>query len=768
MKMMLKFIATMILVILAVPWIRAQNTTFTYQGRLDHNGDPANGVYDLRFTLHDDPTNALVLAGPLTNSAVPISNGVFVAALDFGSGPFKGDPRWLEISVRTQSTGSFILLSPRQRLAPAPYSIFADSARSLMDGGGFVGLVSGSAVEIRANGQRALRIEPNMTSPNIIGGSVVNAVNTGVAGATIGGGGASTLAGANALNRITDDFGVIGGGAANQAGNGDGNTTNAPFATVGGGYRNIAGGIEATISGGTSNRSFGLGATIGGGGNQTNNGSWSTIAGGRENQICCVNLEYSGIGGGRQNQVLGSYSVIAGGQSNLNLGDYNSLGGGLQNSAWGPWASIGGGRSNSAGIFGTVAGGINNLIVGNYGSIGGGWRNIMEIGADSSTIAGGEWNQIEFYAFAGTIGGGVFNRIATNGAFSTVAGGVNNWIEQDTERSAIGGGENNVIQTGVHYGTIAGGRQNFITSNGYYGTIGGGTSNIVGAVGASIPGGSLNEAGGDYSFAAGYRANALHSGTFVWADSLDRDFTSSAANQFLIRASGGLGIGTSSPRGAVHVLSEANPTVVRIQSTGGPGFGRVEFISDPQGSPNEWRPAYLQSTDNGGFTGGLAFFVNGTGDLNKFGNVEVMRLVNGRVGIGTTTPGERLHVVGNIFATGTITPNSDRNVKKNFRNVDPDEVLSRVLGLRVQEWSYRHEEDSVRHMGPMAQDFHAAFGLGANDKTIATVDSDGVALAAIQGLNRKLQDQLAARDAEIHELKNAVAELKQLLTSKKE
>jgi Chaperone of endosialidase len=103
---------------------------------------------------------------------------------------------------------------------------------------------------------------------------------------------------------------------------------------------------------------------------------------------------------------------------------------------------------------------------------------------------------------------------------------------------------------------------------------------------------------------------------------------------------------------------------------------------------------------------------------------------------------------------------SDRTAKTNWRDVDSREVLDKLISIPIGEWSYRTQSDAIRHMGPSAQDFRAAFGLGNGDRTISTVDADGVALAAIQGLNRKLEQKVAALEAALQDLAAEIRALK--------
>ena len=92
---------------------------------------------------------------------------------------------------------------------------------------------------------------------------------------------------------------------------------------------------------------------------------------------------------------------------------------------------------------------------------------------------------------------------------------------------------------------------------------------------------------------------------------------------------------------------------------------------------------------------------------------------------------------------------SDRDAKANFAPVDGRKLLERLTAISIETWNYKAQDASIRHIGPMAQDFHEAFGVGEDERHITTIDADGVALAAIQGLYEIVKE----KDAEISELR---------------
>jgi hypothetical protein len=147
------------------------------------------------------------------------------------------------------------------------------------------------------------------------------------------------------------------------------------------------------------------------------------------------------------------------------------------------------------------------------------------------------------------------------------------------------------------------------------------------------------------------------------------------------------------------------------------------------------------------FNGGATFVVN-DGYWVRFWS-------NGGHLIDTST-GAHL-TTGGVWTNG-----SDREAKENFAPVDGQDVLGRLASVPIQTWNYKAEDPAVRRMGPTAQDFYAAFGLGEDERHISTIDADGVALAAIQGLYEQVQEQTAriqALEAENATMQQALEEL---------
>jgi len=181
----------------------------------------------------------------------------------------------------------------------------------------------------------------------------------------------------------------------------------------------------------------------------------------------------------------------------------------------------------------------------------------LEPGANGlgNLVGGAAVNTVEPGIFGAVIGGGGEpawpNSIAAD--YGTIAGGLGNRV--NGQNAVIGGGAINAIEGGASDSVIAGGRLNVIERSSAYGFIGGGQYNTNGylSVGAVVPGGKDNYAGGMMSFAAGTRAKAITDGDFVWADHTDEDFSATGANQFLVRAHGGVGINTNKPQAALHV-----------------------------------------------------------------------------------------------------------------------------------------------------------------------------------------------------------------------
>ncbi len=121
-----------------------------------------------------------------------------------------------------------------------------------------------------------------------------------------------------------------------------------------------------------------------------------------------------------------------------------------------------------------------------------------------------------------------------------------------------------------------------------------------------------------------------------------------------------------------------------------------------------------------------------------------------------------LDTAGNLTIQGLLTEASDVNAKEDFVDLEGTQVLAKLSALPVTAWSFKG--DPVRHIGPSAQDSHAAFGLGADDKHLAPKDVASVALVGVKELNKTLEKEIKTRDAEIAELRQRLAALEEMLT----
>lgn len=191
-----------------------------------------------------------------------------------------------------------------------------------------------------------------------------------------------------------------------------------------------------------------------------------------------------------------------------------------------------------------------------------------------------------------------------------------------------------------------------------------------------------------------------------------------ATNSIVIDPEGDVGMGTSTPDGALHIRRTANAYVTLENSTS----GRKWYFTHENAAAGR----FIIGRDD---AGPKSLFVGADGSLRVGGN-------------GSAGNGMVLAANGNLTIGGNLTQNSDKNSKMAIVPIDSGEILDKVAALPVSSWTYKTEaETGIRHIGPMAQDFYATFGTGADETGISTIDTGGVALAAIQAL--------AAQNAEL-------------------
>jgi hypothetical protein len=256
----------------------------------------------------------------------------------------------------------------------------------------------------------------------------------------------------------------------------------------------------------------------------------------------------------------------------------------------------------------------------------------------------------------------------------------------------ISGGANNTTN-GTKSGTIGGGYYNSVS--GMRSTVGGGYTNTAGADYATVAGGDTNTASASYATIGGGSQNTA-SGTYATVPGGYKN-AASGRNSFAAGC-----YANANYEGAFVWAGEDATNTCYYPNLSGAG----QFAAAAPGG---------------------VWFYSGSGT-------------------GVTLPA----------GSGTWSSISDRNMKENFKSVDGSDLLTRLNGIPMSTWNYKPQDPRFRHLGPMAQDFYAAFGLGEDDKHIDDIDGQGVALAGLQALYRLN----LKKDAEIQRLAGEVQKLR--------
>ena len=739
--------------------------TINYQGFLTNPGtgaplSTAGTPLSVTFKLWDALT-----AGNLKYSetqSVTVTNGTF--NVQIGTGTMQAPPGvafstmtfdtpyWLEVTVGTET------LSPRQPLASAPYALRAASLTSdnttfnTASGSGalasntigfgntasgFNALTTNSTGSYdTANGAGALRANTIGYNNTASGYSALNGNTTGSNNTAIGAAAllsnttanSNTAIGSSALTVQSFSNGNAPWESLNTAVGSRALYFNQPTATNNG-FQNTALGANALYANqtGTNNTASGVTALYA---NTTGNNNTATgVAALQSNQtgsdntalgVAALNANQTGA----WNTASGSYALAVNtGSANSAFGrqSLSSNGTGANNTAIGYQSLTANTTGNNNIAVGFQSGnnittGSYNIDIGNQGVAGDtGVARIGTVGQTTQVFMAGISGVTP--AAANALGvvidsnGQLWTRgfgSTASGQWATVSGGYSNTAS--ATYAAVGGGYGNTASTaaatvagglgntadnapgpGGGYATVGGGYHNTATSFGSgYATVGGGSYNIAGGASTTVGGGASNTAGGNSATVGGGNSNTA-SGD--WAT-----------------VSGG----------AYNVAQGAYSFA-----------GGYRAKSLPNGCFT-WA-----DSSNFDYTCTLvnAFTVRATGGVYFISSID---------GAGTPNAGVQL-----VSGSGSWSTFSDRNSKTNFAPVDGLAVLKKLAEIPVSSWNYKAQDPSIRHLGPMAQDFRAAFGLGEDDKHISTVDEGGVALAAIQGLNAKLEISLREKDAQL-------------------
>jgi hypothetical protein len=614
----------------------AQGTAFTYQGRLNSSGSPASGSYDVAFTLFATNATGVAIAGPVTNAAVTVTNGLFTTLINFGN-VFTGSSNWLEIAVSTNAANAFSTLAPRQQLTPTPYAIFAETASNLS---GTIPLAQLSAAVV-TNGASAVNFSGTLS----LGGNLNLPATTDSSGIIYAEG--SPYIHSDGLNNFF-------------AGPGAGNLTMSGAGNVGVGTSVLSGNTTGNYN--TANGDFALGNNTTGN-NNTANGTGA------------LHLNTSGS----QNTANGYEALYANNAGSQNVANgFEAL---YHNTT---------GNNNTANGYGALYSNTTG-----YQNTANGYQALYSNTGGLGNVANGD-----YALYFNTTGG--FN--SANGfqtLYSNTTGNNNTADGYDALYSNTTGYQNTANGVNALFSNTNG---NNNTANGYQALY----SNTAGFNNTANGVSALYNNTGAYNTANGVNA--------LFANTNGNNNTADGFNALYDNTSG------------YNNIADGNYALGQLTT----GINNIAL----------------------GYQGGNNFTGSESGniDIGNSGQTGDNNII--RIGTGQT---EAIFPAGCTVYTGTVALTSDRNSKENFTAVNARLVLDKVAALPVTAWNYKSDSKEVQHLGPMAQDFQAAFGLdGSDDKHISVVDEGGVALAAIQGLNQKVNEKdttIQQQAAEINDLK---------------
>jgi hypothetical protein len=772
---------------------------------------PANVAYTSYWSNDGTSVNG---SQPGTAVTVPVNNGLFsitlgdttlanMAAMD--ASLFTRPNLQLRLWFNDGANG-FAALDPAQSLTPTPYTAFANTASNL----------SGTLPAAQLNGTIPVSqlSGPPATATNFLGtltGDLTGTQKATVVSAVGGQTAANVASGASAANGATsantanaivkrDAGGSFNGGSVTLAGNLHLPATTAAAGVVySGGSRLIhaygnnnlfagpqAGNFTTTGSYNAANGANALALNTSGAANVANgyNALYANSAGSYNSAVGFQALYNNTTGNyntgegydalvnnytGTNNIALGYQAGIAiNGNNNIDIGNrgVTSENGVIRLGTPGTHAS-----TFIAGLINGNAGGLTNLAAtqltggltvqqdttgsGAPNIIAGSPGNYVASGVIGATISGGGTTNYLGYAHNhsvtanfGTVGGGEQNTV--NGNTATVSGGTYNYALGDY--STVGGGQAN--EADRLNATVAGGSAN--TASGTNATVSGGAGGTASGYSATVSGGYLNAATSDYATVGGGDRNV--------ASSLDATVAGGSGNtaSWRFAAVGG---------GESNIASNTFATVSGGYSNTASYFGTVAGGRQNLAAGDYATVAGgVLNTAIGNYSFAAGQCANAIHDCSFVWNCDATTISSTAIRQFTARATGGFMFITSGTAVGATLPAgsgswislSDRNAKEHLAAVNPSEVLAKVVALPLSTWNYKSQDTSIRHIGPMAQDFKAAFAVGETDTGISTVDADGVALAAIQGLNQKL----AETRAENAELRARLEKLEQLINAK--